>query len=232
MSGCPISRNSSARSTFTSSISYSAAASRPECGSSTPAAGPAATWSTFCGRATTSSARTPTRRRSKAPAVLPRRSRRISRPSHFHVEPVEAMSFPDAFADVVLSSAVLHFARGDEQFAAMLRGSWRVFEAGRSVLLPPGLFDRSGRPGPPRGWTPVPSSGRIRALPRGRSDADFADRTTRGPIARPAENDRGSEPAIDDHVGPAQNRLPRRLTASLSDRPQHPVYRGCHRLPA
>ena len=52
---------------------------------------------------------------------------------HFHVEPVEAMSFPDAFADVVLSSAVLHFAQGDEQFGAMLRGSWRV-------LKPGGLF--------------------------------------------------------------------------------------------
>jgi tellurite methyltransferase len=52
---------------------------------------------------------------------------------HFRVEPVEAMSFPDALADVVLSSAVLHFAQGDEHFAAMLRGSWRV-------LKPGGLF--------------------------------------------------------------------------------------------
>src|ERR1700681_3227411 len=30
---------------------------------------------------------------------------------HFRVEPVEATSFSSAFADVVLSSAVLHFAR-------------------------------------------------------------------------------------------------------------------------
>ncbi len=52
---------------------------------------------------------------------------------NFRVEPVEAMSFPDAFADVVLSSAVLHFARGDEHFQAMLRGAWRV-------LKPGGLF--------------------------------------------------------------------------------------------
>lgn len=52
---------------------------------------------------------------------------------NFRVEPVEAMSFPDAFADVVLSSAVLHFARGDDHFQAMLRGSWRV-------LKPGGLF--------------------------------------------------------------------------------------------
>ncbi|MEO8051052.1 MAG: class I SAM-dependent methyltransferase [Acidobacteriota bacterium] len=53
--------------------------------------------------------------------------------NHFRAESIEAMSFPDAFADVVLSSAVLHFARDDEHFGAMLRGSWRV-------LKPGGLF--------------------------------------------------------------------------------------------
>jgi tellurite methyltransferase len=52
---------------------------------------------------------------------------------NFRVEAVEAMSFADAWADVVLSSAVLHFARDDRQFDAMLRGSWRV-------LKPGGLF--------------------------------------------------------------------------------------------
>jgi SAM-dependent methyltransferase len=51
-------------------------------------------------------------------------------PDNFRVEPVEAMSFPDGFADVVLSSAVLHFARGDEQFGAMARGTWRVLRPG------------------------------------------------------------------------------------------------------
>jgi tellurite methyltransferase len=52
---------------------------------------------------------------------------------NFRAEAIEAMSFPDAFADVVLSSAVLHFARDDDHFDAMLRGSWRV-------LKPGGLF--------------------------------------------------------------------------------------------
>jgi tellurite methyltransferase len=52
---------------------------------------------------------------------------------NFRVEAVEAMSFPDTFADVAISSAVLHFARDDEQFDAMLRGTWRV-------LKPGGLF--------------------------------------------------------------------------------------------
>jgi len=52
---------------------------------------------------------------------------------NFRAERVEQMSFPDSFADVVLSSAVLHFARDDDQFRKMLRGSWRV-------LKPGGLF--------------------------------------------------------------------------------------------
>jgi SAM-dependent methyltransferase len=54
-------------------------------------------------------------------------------PANFRAEPLESMSFPEAFADVVLSSAVLHFARDDAHFAAMLRGTWRV-------LRPGGLF--------------------------------------------------------------------------------------------
>jgi tellurite methyltransferase len=45
---------------------------------------------------------------------------------NFRVEAIEEMSFPDGFADVVLSSAVLHFARDDEHFLAMLRSTWRV----------------------------------------------------------------------------------------------------------
>ena len=49
---------------------------------------------------------------------------------NFRVEPVEQMSFPDAFADVVLSSAVLHFARDSAQFDAMIREMWRVLKPG------------------------------------------------------------------------------------------------------
>jgi len=49
---------------------------------------------------------------------------------NFRVESLENMSFPDAFADVVLSSAVLHFAQSDEQFATMVRGTWRVLKPG------------------------------------------------------------------------------------------------------
>lgn len=51
-------------------------------------------------------------------------------PDNFRVEPIEEMTFPDGFADAVISNAVLHFARDDAQFEAMLRGSWRLLEAG------------------------------------------------------------------------------------------------------
>jgi len=47
---------------------------------------------------------------------------------NFRVEPVERMTFPDTFADVVVSSAVLHFASDDAQFDAMVREMWRVLK--------------------------------------------------------------------------------------------------------
>jgi tellurite methyltransferase len=53
--------------------------------------------------------------------------------TNFRAEPLAHLSFPEAFADVVLSSAVLHFAENDADFDAMLHGSWRV-------LKPGGLF--------------------------------------------------------------------------------------------
>ncbi len=49
---------------------------------------------------------------------------------NFRVEPVERMSFPDAFADVVIGSALLHFARDTAQFEAMVAGMWRVLKPG------------------------------------------------------------------------------------------------------
>jgi 2-polyprenyl-3-methyl-5-hydroxy-6-metoxy-1,4-benzoquinol methylase len=50
--------------------------------------------------------------------------------SNFRCEPVEAMTFDDGCADVVISSAVLHFARDEAQFRAMLAGTWRPLKAG------------------------------------------------------------------------------------------------------
>jgi tellurite methyltransferase len=51
-------------------------------------------------------------------------------PDNIRVEALEQLSFPAEFADVVLASAVLHFARNDEQFRAMLLGAWRVLKRG------------------------------------------------------------------------------------------------------
>jgi len=50
--------------------------------------------------------------------------------ANFRAEPVEAISFPDASFDVVVSSAVLHFARDEEHFRAMVREMWRVLKPG------------------------------------------------------------------------------------------------------
>jgi SAM-dependent methyltransferase len=49
---------------------------------------------------------------------------------NFRAEPIERMTFPERFASVVISSAVLHFARDDAQFEAMLEGSWRLLGSG------------------------------------------------------------------------------------------------------
>jgi len=51
----------------------------------------------------------------------------------FRVEAIESTSFSDAEFDVVIASAVLHFARDEAHFEAMLRQLWRV-------LKPGGLF--------------------------------------------------------------------------------------------
>ena len=55
------------------------------------------------------------------------------RPHDFRVEPIEQTSFPDRHANAVVASAVLHFARDAEHFAAMLGQLWRV-------LAPGGIF--------------------------------------------------------------------------------------------
>src|SRR5262245_2367627 len=51
-------------------------------------------------------------------------------PDNFRVEPLESTSFPDRCVDVVISSAVLHFARDHDHFEAMLYSSWRLLDDG------------------------------------------------------------------------------------------------------
>ncbi|MGA2634153.1 MAG: class I SAM-dependent methyltransferase [Terracidiphilus sp.] len=57
---------------------------------------------------------------------------------NFQVGFIEKMPFPDGFADVVLCNSVLHFARDEEQFRAMLAELWRVLKPGGM------LFSRLG----------------------------------------------------------------------------------------
>jgi tellurite methyltransferase len=50
--------------------------------------------------------------------------------TNFRLEPIEQMTFSDAWSDVVISNAILHFARDDAHFESMLQGSWRVLKSG------------------------------------------------------------------------------------------------------
>jgi SAM-dependent methyltransferase len=51
-------------------------------------------------------------------------------PGNFRLESVEGNSFNAESFDVVLSSAVLHFAHSDAHFGAMVTGGWRVLKPG------------------------------------------------------------------------------------------------------
>jgi len=51
-------------------------------------------------------------------------------PDNFRLEPIEKMSFDDSTFDVVLSSAVLHFARDESHWREMVREMWRVLRPG------------------------------------------------------------------------------------------------------
>jgi len=49
---------------------------------------------------------------------------------NFQVGQIEKMPFPDEFVDAVICSAVLHFARDEDHFRAMLSELWRVLRPG------------------------------------------------------------------------------------------------------
>ena len=51
-------------------------------------------------------------------------------PDHFRVGLLEAMPFPKAFAEVVISNAVLHFALDDKHFNRMVVGTWDALKPG------------------------------------------------------------------------------------------------------
>lgn len=49
---------------------------------------------------------------------------------HFEVGVAEALPYPDASFDLVISSAVLHFARDEKHFEAMLNAMFRILKPG------------------------------------------------------------------------------------------------------
>jgi SAM-dependent methyltransferase len=49
---------------------------------------------------------------------------------NFRTGAIEAMPWPDDFADVVLCNSVLHFARDERHFLAMVEELWRVLRPG------------------------------------------------------------------------------------------------------
>ena len=51
-------------------------------------------------------------------------------PENFQVGAIEQMPFPNEFADVVICNSVLHFARNEDHFLAMLAELWRVVRPG------------------------------------------------------------------------------------------------------
>src|ERR1041384_3326823 len=125
--------SSSARSTSMCSTNSFANAFTRLCGFWTWVADQGAISCTCCSPAARCLASTPTRSRFRLSSGSPPGLRPRPPPDNFRVESIEQTSFPEAFADAVLCSAVLHFARDDAQFMAMLDGLWRV-------LRPGGLF--------------------------------------------------------------------------------------------
>jgi len=95
---------------------------------------------------------------------------------NFRVGTVEERLFPPASADVVLSSAVLHFARDDAQFTAMLRACWEA-------LVPGGMFFCRLASSIGMEHRMVPVAGRRHRLPDGSErylvDADYLTALTR-----------------------------------------------------
>lgn len=76
-------------------------------------------------RAVDASAESVARVRSLARALAPQLPE-----DNFRQEPVESMSFEGESCDAVISSAVLHFARDEAHWRAMLGEMWRVLKTG------------------------------------------------------------------------------------------------------
>ena len=130
-----------------------------------------------------------------------------ARAENFRVEQLENMSFPDGIAEFVVSSAVLHFAQDDNQFDAMLRGTWRVLMPGGVFFLPPRVVDWHAGPNQKSFRTPVSASGWNGTIPGGRGAPDEIHSGTWWGTAGPTQDHGRSESALHDDVGSAKTRL-------------------------
>ena len=63
---------------------------------------------------------------------------------NFQVGTIERVPFPDGLADVVLCNAVLHFARDEGQFLALVAELWRVVKPGGMLFCRLGSKNRHG----------------------------------------------------------------------------------------
>jgi SAM-dependent methyltransferase len=54
---------------------------------------------------------------------------------NFRVGAIERMDFPNGFADVVICNSVLHFARDEQHFLAMVEELWRVLRPGGMLFV-------------------------------------------------------------------------------------------------
>jgi SAM-dependent methyltransferase len=87
----------------------------------------------------------------------------------FQVAAVEAMPFADGFADVVICNSVLHFARDDAQFEAMVAELWRVLRPGGMLFCRLGSTIGAGTGSTGMGFEPARGSAsrRMYRLPDG-----------------------------------------------------------------
>ena len=179
------------------------------CACSMRAVGQGAIWFTSCDRVAASCMEsTRILWQSQRCSNWPRASRRIFPRDNFRAESIEHTTFPNAFADVVISSAALHFAfRDDAQFSAMLRGSWQMLKhsglffcrLASSIGMEKQVRRINGR----RHLLPDEQP----ALSRRRRVANRAHRLARRRHARSTEDNGRSRSTVHDHVGGAEDRV-------------------------
>ena len=119
---------------------------------------------------------------------------------NFQVSLVEKMKFPGDFADVVLCSSVLHFARDETHFHAMLAELWRVLRPGGLLFCR--LGSRIGMDFVPSKQRFIRNARRPKLVPRGRTKTPRPNRRNERHPRRSPQNHHRQRPTLHDHLGP------------------------------